>query len=318
MLVIAYATRRSLVEPDFATTIQESLTVWDGEAKNTQIFQNIHDLSVTASSTLGTNRADVLDHLRSVQRVYFIEVPESEAGQLEAWARQTSSILLAGGKLLDPSGYSLASDEASVPVLDERLERAKKWRKFLQTRSVEVPDTVRPVRAAGEVTPQTDQVVGLRTLSLALCVMGEYLTSENLDAPDNFLFPRAIAAMTQSERENYPKSAPLDSAEALKELLWATRRVHIDWPDSPVDGLELAGPLLLGSEDKFVANTKLRNVEELLDEQERMASLAWAMSNGQEIGADETIVFPRLATITWLLNRVYGWDEIYLNPSLTF
>ena len=49
-----------------------------------------------------------------------------------------------------------------------------------------------------------------------------------------------------------------------------------------------------------------------------MASLAWAMSNGQEIGADETIVFPRLATITWLLNRVYGWDEIYLNPSLAF
>ena len=93
MLVIAYATRRSLVEPDFATTIQESLTVWDGEAKNTQIFQNIHDLSVTASSTLGTNRADVLDHLRSVQRVYFIEVPESEAGQLEAWARQTLSLI---------------------------------------------------------------------------------------------------------------------------------------------------------------------------------------------------------------------------------
>lgn len=310
MLVIAYSTLASFVEPDFANQMEDSRPVWIGETKDTSIFQNISELCLSASQALGTNRADVLDHLRATQRVYFLEVPQDRMVALEDWAAVTSSLLLAGGKLLDPRGYSLASEGASVPLLPERISRAQKWRGFLAKRGVSVPETIRPVRAADEVVPQLDQVVGLRTLSLALCVTAQYLTAENLETPDNHTFPRALAAMTPSEKDMYPKNAAPDAGESLKELLWATRRIHIDWPDTPVDGLELAGPLLLGNEDEFISKTKLRSVSELLDEQERMASLLWAWRDGQDIGADEMIVLPRLRTITWLLNRNLEWDEI--------
>lgn len=48
--------------------------------------------------------------------------------------------------------------------------------------------------------------MGLRTLSLALCVTAQYLTAENLETPDNHTFPRALAAMTPSEKGMYPKT----------------------------------------------------------------------------------------------------------------
>lgn len=300
--MIAFSTRRSLIAPALEQPA-ESRPLWQAGRRDYQLVKQI-ELAIQTCPTAA-------DHLRSTQRIYFLKVDLADVEQastLTRWCEESSSLLLAGAKVLDPAGYEMSDPNAEVPVLTERLTRAQRWRTFLRARGVSGP-LPQPVRCTDETVFQDEQIVGLRMISLALVAFGAYSASERAKLPDPDVFPRAKAAMTAREAERYPDGNNAQaSAECLKELAWATNRTHLDWPTRPCDLLETVGQILTRDEDSFIAETRLRPAEELLDEHERMSQLAASISTTAKINPQ--VVSARASTMAWLTDRSRNWDEV--------
>lgn len=300
--MIAFSTRRSLITPALEQPAPSRL-LWQTGHRDHQIIKQI-ELAIKTCPNAG-------NHLRATQRVYFLMVDLADVEQastLTRWCEESSSLLLAGAKVLDPAGYEMSETSAEAPVLSERLARAQRWRTFLRARGVSGP-IPEPVRCVDETVLQDEQIVGLRMVTLALVAFGAYAASERAQLPDPDIFPRAKAAMTRREAERYPAgNNAQENAECLKELAWATRRAHLDWPSRPGDLLEIVGQILTRDEDSFIAETKLRPTEELLDEHERMSQLAAAIATTAKI--NPAVVSARAKTMAWLTDRSRSWDEV--------
>nr|WP_076389083.1 DUF4272 domain-containing protein [Vaginimicrobium propionicum] len=300
--MIAFSTRRSLITPALEQPTP-SRPLWQAGHRDHQIVKQI-ELAIKTCPT-ATN------HLRATQRVYFLTVDLTDVEQastLTRWGKESSALLLAGAKILDPAGFDINDPKAEVPVLAERLERAERWRTFLRTKGVSGP-IPKPVRCLDETMLQDEQIVGLRMVTLALVAFGAYAASEHSQLPDPDIFPRAKAAMTNREAERYPaRNNAQESAECLKELAWATKRAHLDWPSRPGDLLEIVGQILTRDENSFIAETKLRPAEELLDEHERMSQLTAAIATTAKINPE--VVKARTKTMAWLTDRSRSWDEV--------
>ncbi len=337
MLINAYSTRHDLVPHGFTEVDERSRWHPSGEqdAAFTNSLAELEDYVDRASvgQPADSIRA-VQRHLRDAQRSYAFTIDGHDPVQLtelSAWATEANAILVAEGALLDATGRPLlagahGAPTGKVPLTTESAERAQMIRSWLASaHGLQVPGDFAPVRSKAETFTRDPAEVGLRIIGLVMT--SDFATSIIANSPLDqramqAVFPRAMAALPDSERELFERKDAetahemLLLIEAANELLWAVDRTTLGWPSVNCHPAQVKDRVLRRGEEGFLDKLQLRDIDQLLDEHECLSSLDWALENQEKMrpavhsDADARIVAQRLRSLEWLLNPQFAWDDI--------
>ncbi|HAS54894.1 MAG TPA: DUF4272 domain-containing protein [Nitrospiraceae bacterium] len=133
-------------------------------------------------------------------------------------------------------------------------------------------------------------------------------------------------SMAPSEKEFVEAAKPTKQqtinatwrVEALWTLLWALGKVEsLDFPIAPCDPQRIHGLMPNPEEAKgFIASAKLRNIEAILDETDKIYRIHWAVRDAQlnkktvPAKLDSGVVVERHYALNWLIWYADEWDEI--------
>ena len=343
MWINAYSTRRTSIAAPFVDGEVTQRRMWADDDPNTQpnveFRQHLNEFSAWLWQSAGEQMTPelylLLQHISSSQIQYAFEVDDSSPEFMDKfsdWAVESNSILYTEyAEVLDPHGLSVIPGDGKpapgvVPIRGESVDRAVKWRRFLATeQQISVPDSLPPVRSTDELVPQTNRDLALRIICLALVADFSMATlnGRHINPADmQQVYPQAFTALSPTEIRLMQSHDPQLAAqlawrvESLKELLWATGRTNLDWPDQLCDAQRVCSMVYEHREDVFISATRLRDLGELADEQERTRDIMWALREHQHFGGrpvpgtNHDIVMERLTAINWLLARGVNWDEV--------
>lgn len=343
MWINAYSTRRTSIATPFVDGEVTQRQMWADDAATTrpdeEFRQHLNEFGAWVWQSAGEQMTPelylLLQHISNAQIQYAFAVDDSSPefmDEFSDWAVESNSILYTEyAEVLDPHGLSLIPVDGkaapgSTPIITEAAERATKWRRFLSTeQQIAVPDSLPPVRSTDELVPQTNRDIALRIICLAL--ISDFATAtlngRQINPADmQQVYPQAFTALSPTEirlmqtRDPQLAAQLAWRAESLKELLWATGRTTLDWPEQLCDATRIRGLVYEHREDVFIEATRLRNLAELADEQERTRDIMWALREHQHFGGrpvpgtNHDIVMERLTAVNWLLARGANWDEV--------
>ena len=337
MLISAYSTRYEHVPHDF-TPVDEHFrwhTSGEQDAFFTADLAALEDYVRRAGAGQpGESICLLLRHVRDTQRSYTFTLDASESTQLAAlasWASTANAILVAEGAVLDPTGRPLlagahGAPTGRVPLTTESTHRAQTIRGWLASaHGLQVPGELPPVRSRDETRVRDASDVGLRIIALVMTndFAGSVIAKKPLDPRAmRAVFPHAMSALSPSERE-LMDAHDLDLArrlqsgsEAANELLWAIDRTTLGWPSVACQPAKVKEIAFQGGEQGFLEGIQARDLGELLDEYECLASLKWALDNRDPShaqagsGADPVIVTQRCNALKWLLKPQLAWDDV--------
>lgn len=336
MLISAYSTRHLHCPHGFPGA--DDVGKWDESgAAEAELVNHLGALAdhVRANSAglPGEQAQSLLRHVDDTQRWYTFTLDETDPAQLvelDRWATEANAILLVDGALLDGHGRPLfagghGAASGVVPVLAESSQRAGEVRRWLAAqRHVQVPATLAPVRSSVEVQLQDAEQVGLRLIALVMTsdfaaslIAGHHIDPRVMAAA----FPRSFASLSPAElalferRKLWAAHTLRPRIEAAQELLWATGRMTLGWPNRACPADEVKTIVLAGGEEGFLEGLVLRPTAELLDEYECLVSLMFAIDEqhrGKGTPVPDTnlgICAERLSAISWLMNRGLTWDD---------
>lgn len=338
MLIHAYSTRRTWLPVSFASDVA-GRQLWPDTGRDEQFAAHLAEFIDYVRQGADRQETPQLDalvrHIHDVQRHYVFTIDETNPNvmaQLGSWALEANAVIFAQwGDVLDPNGLSLLGSSGqpaagSVPLRPEALQRAQRWRRFLaENQQINVADQLAPVRSGDEIVTQTALDVGLRIIGLALVAdFASAVVNHRQVNPDDMraVYPQSFAALTPTEQRLMAGADPnlamqlMWRLEAVKELLWASGRGYLDWPQSPCQADRVLAGVFDHREDDFLATTQLRDLNELIDEQERTRDILWALreheqNGGSEVaGTDADVVNERMTAINWLLRRGAAWDDV--------
>lgn len=337
MLVNAYSTLADPPAPTFGATVHAHRRALVGDEWDPELAEHLLGFRGyvwhLAGERMTAQVYAVLEHLHHVRTHVSMEVPEQHLDALAEWGWGANVlVVLEDGSVLDPSGRAVLPEPGSdqpapgeVPVTEEARERAARVRADLAARGIQVASSLPPVRSSGEVVTQRPVDVALRAVALAMTAevaAGVALGEPADSAPMVQAFPRADAARTPEERAFVDERDAGQAVqlswrwEAAAALLWALGRWGADWPDEPVDTGRLAQALFGVAEAQALGAAHLLPTPVLLEEQERMHGLLWAVRQAEQVdgepvpGVDAGVVVERLTALNWLLDRhVETWDE---------
>lgn len=337
MLINAYSTRHESVPHDFADADERFRWHESGEqdAAFATALTELDDYISRAGVGQSAESIRALQrHVLDTQRSYAFNLDSGDPAQLAEladWATSANAILVAEGALVDAIGRPLLAGKhgaptGKAPLTAESTQRAQMIRSWLASaHGLQVPGDLAPVRSKEEILPRDADDVGLRIVGLVMTsdFASSVIANHPLDQRAmQAVFPRAIAALPDSERELF-KDRDATAArgmqrriEAANELLWATGRTTLGWPSAGCKPSQVKDLVLRRGESGFLDRLQLRDIDELTDEYECLSSLMWALANQQAMrpavhcDADPLIVAQRLAALEWLLNPQLAWDDI--------
>jgi hypothetical protein len=204
---------------------------------------------------------------------------------------------------------------------------ARKARSIAVLRKEGVPyvEHLPPIETATEIKPRSTQEVALRAIALAVvAVKGETLDQKlALELVQRF---DIRSALSPDERAFIDDPTPSEHDrvqfawryEGLGVMLWALNfEPELGRPDRIVDVPRAVGLLRDLGRDGFIANAKLRPVDELLDQADLIYRYHWAVVNARvtgkqpPAGLDPGIVYERHYALNWLIRYSdQEWDEV--------
>ncbi|WP_436714810.1 DUF4272 domain-containing protein [Roseiconus lacunae] len=277
---------------------------------------------------------------RHLQRTNVILSFEIEAEYLEAiapWAWECNAILfLPDGNIRDPNGAVLVEREslqpdpqAQLPFPVEARSRKVQTELELRNRGIDTPESLPPVIGECEVHVRPADEVAWRALALFVVAVraeslatGEAIPLDALRAKQ----PLAFQAMTPWEEAFLANESPGEDDvsaagwryESLATLQWALGlSASLPFPDEICD-VPAAAKLMMSVDARdFVAEAKLRPVEQILDALDLNYRLLWAtrqaMINNVDPpgGIEGGVVAERQHSLNWLTCfENADWDDV--------
>ncbi|MDH3742493.1 MAG: DUF4272 domain-containing protein [Hyphomicrobiales bacterium] len=215
------------------------------------------------------------------------------------------------------------SDEPSVSP--DALRRKQRSMAQLAAEDVPTVDHLPVIESQAEVTLRSTEDAAVRAMALmVVAVKGEGLEQERLDGivekyqlADAFS-PNETAFMRDTSPSQHDSVQFLWRYEAANTLLWALGFLsELSRPQDICDAAHVTSFLQQRSRDQFIADARLRPVDEILDQADLIYRYNWAVRNarinGHEApaGLDSGIIQERHYALNWLIGYMgQDWDDI--------
>lgn len=278
----------------------------------------------------------VMRHIQRVQAQFSFEVEEGALDQVGAWAQQANAVLYwPDGTVRDAQGRVLVYPDgaepdagADVPYPPDALERRARTEGQLSGRGIQVPSTLPPVIAEGEVRWRSAAEVAGRAMALAAVAVVAETRGENDPMPVATLdtsLPGYAAFLSPEERAFLAEasSSPEQIAkfswryEALALLQWA-----LGWQEQlafPTDICDVPGVMraALSHTRQTGHPPSLRPSAELLDALDLHYRLHWLARDARlkeqpaPHGLEAGVILERHHALNWLVRfENSDWDDI--------
>jgi len=181
------------------------------------------------------------------------------------------------------------------------------------------------IETAAEIKPRSTEEVALRAIALAVvAVKGETLDQKlALELVERFDIRSALSPDERAFIDN-PTPSERDRVqfawryEGLGVMLWALGfEKQLGRPDKIVDVPRAVGFVRDLGRNGFVANAKLRSIDQILDQADLIYRYHWAVVdarvNGRQppAGLDPGIVYERHYALNWLIRYSdQEWDDV--------
>lgn len=215
------------------------------------------------------------------------------------------------------------SDDTAIPP--DALKRKQRSMAQLAAEGVPTIDHLPFIEGVAEVTLPSTEDVAIRAMALmVVAAKGENLDQEQLDKiveeyqlTDAFS-PDETAFMADTSPPEHDRIQFLWRYEAANTLLWALGYLpELGRPEVICDAAHVTSFVERRSRDQFIADAKLRPVDEILDQADLIYRYHWAVRNAQinwqeaPTGLDSSIVLERDYALNWLTGHMgQDWDDI--------
>ncbi len=220
-------------------------------------------------------------------------------------------------------------------MIDEALNRKLRSIEILKQHGVPYIEHLPVIETKEEVKIRSAEEIAKRAIACLLTIQMafDHEGSENIDENRDFFLNLletydAKDYLTKDEERIFygePDRQDLINMtwryEAYWVLLWALGIVkHLSFPSEPCDcDFAIASVAKCPSFDDFMASTHLRDIDEILDENDLVFRYNWACVNarikGHEAPAnlDSSVVLERHKALNWLID--FDKDDDWDNPS---
>ena len=214
---------------------------------------------------------------------------------------------------------------SNVHAMETSESRKAKTERYLRVKKVPINEFLPLIEDSKKARIRTAKDVAKRVVALySVSARGNGIDQAKVD--DAIKRSGAQGFLTPLEREflatRTPSQQQLANAswrlEAIWVLLWALGKVDtLEFPTNTCDMEKLHASVPKPSETAaFLASAKLRNVEEILDESDKIYRTHWAVRDAQLNGApppaglNPSVVVERHYALNWLTWYAPEWDDI--------